>query len=140
MQSNCLICTLRALEETVVGSFREICAIPPLPWIIFSLLRENTAAAEESPDCGARMGMGRADTSEIIRAKTSATRPARERTFEYMTDQPIRKVWKALGRSWYLTSALLFGINIQQPNWEIELHYCLVMYQQPNLVLAVVTC
>ena len=35
---------------------------------------------EDSPDSAA--GMGTADTSEIIKTKTSATRPARERIFE----------------------------------------------------------
>jgi hypothetical protein len=35
---------------------------------------------EESPDSAA--GIGIADTSEIIKPKTSATRPARERIFE----------------------------------------------------------
>ena len=35
---------------------------------------------EDSPDSAA--GMGTADTSEIMKAKTSTTRPARERIFE----------------------------------------------------------
>ena len=35
---------------------------------------------EDSPDSVA--GIGTADTSEIINAKTNATRPARERIFE----------------------------------------------------------
>ena len=35
---------------------------------------------EESPDSA--VGIGTADTSEKIKAKTSATRPARERIFE----------------------------------------------------------
>ena len=35
---------------------------------------------EDSPDSAE--GMGTAETSEIIKAKTSATRPARERIFE----------------------------------------------------------
>ena len=35
---------------------------------------------EDSPDSVA--GIGTADTSEIIKAKNSATRPARERIFE----------------------------------------------------------
>ena len=43
------------------------------------LLRSDKV--EENPDSAA--GIGTADTSEIIRAKTSATRPARERIFKY---------------------------------------------------------
>ena len=43
-------------------------------------------------------GIGTADTSEIIRAKISATRPARERIFEWCiivgpADWKVEKVW-----------------------------------------------
>jgi len=44
------------------------------------LLGDNVVEILESPDSVA--GMGTADTSEIIKTKNSATRPARERIFE----------------------------------------------------------
>jgi hypothetical protein len=55
------------------------------------LLRLRRDKVEESPDSVA--GIGTADTSDIIKAKTSTTRPARERIFEYcmIADQPIEK-------------------------------------------------
>ena len=55
-------------------------------WIKSRWLRQSDEV-EESPDC---RGMGAADTSEIIRRKTSATRPAREWIFKFIVDQPIQ--------------------------------------------------
>ena len=65
--------------------------LPESLWIrSWLLLRDDKV--EESSYCGAGEGMGTADTSEIIRVKNSATRPAREQPLEcIVTDQPIKK-------------------------------------------------
>jgi hypothetical protein len=69
-----------------LGPLNENSGIPAVPgWT--PLLRRNKV--EESPN--SVEGIGTADTTEIIKANTSATRPARERIFEYcmIADQPI---------------------------------------------------
>jgi hypothetical protein len=64
-----------------IRPLNEIFALSDRIWscpLRLGLLRGGKVA--ESPDSVA--GIGTADTSDIIRAKTSATRPARERIFE----------------------------------------------------------
>lgn len=87
------------VEESLdVGRCSRICAtllISSCPGLS-RWLRDDKAGSESPDGCGAGIGMGAADMSEIIREKTSTTRPARERLFEYMTDQPnYRKKEKA---------------------------------------------
>ena len=60
-----------------IRPFSEILAVSTCP-LRLGLLRGGKV--EESPDSAT--GIGTADTIEIIKAKTSATRPARERIFE----------------------------------------------------------
>ena len=65
----------------------------------------------ESPDSVAEIGT--ADTSEIIKAKTSATRPARERKLEYMTIGPAdRKMERE--RTWDFYRVSYIGLGFQK--------------------------
>ena len=61
----------------VIRPLNELPAVSTCP-LRLGLLRGGKV--EESPD--SVVGIGSADTNEIIKAKTSATRPARERIFE----------------------------------------------------------
>ena len=64
---------MRALGAAGVEILAESCPLR------VGLILSRRDKVEESPDSVA--GMGTADTSEIIRAKIRATRPARERIF-----------------------------------------------------------
>jgi hypothetical protein len=68
---------IRPLNKNFAASTTSGC-----PLRLGELLGDNVEV--ESPYSEVLIGTGTADTSEIIKEKISATRPARERIYEYM--------------------------------------------------------
>ena len=72
----------------------------------------------------AKIGTGTADTSAIIRVKTSAARPARERIYECIPGQPIEKKKRKEGTPGsyiQLIAPLKFCVGIKPARWQLDL-------------------